>query len=213
MDLFGINTSYLKFEDFYTHSLKYVEIYMKNEYKRITGIQRDIVDLDIFGPFEIESIMNLRRDYNVTQISEFKENFNEELNKTGIDFSEYDIIGIVFFDDGRFKHSAFFSFADIKNSKFYVQFIANQGNIEGGLETFIHELTHTLGASDKYGIIQGKGIRCLNNGIPDPKEFGGDVACLMCGSIQINETTALTPNYLSQVKICDATAKEIGWIK
>lgn len=211
-DLSGVNISYLQFKDLYTHSFKYSEVYMKDEYKRITGIQMNIIEIDTFGPYEIDSIINRERKSNATQTQDFKDQFDKELNKTGIDFSNYDIIGIVFFDDGRFGFEAFVSFADVKNSKFYVQFIANQGNIENGLQIFIHELTHILGASDKYDISQGIGARCLDTGLPDPEQFGGDVACLMCGTIQLNETTRFTPNYLSEVKICDTTANEIGWI-
>lgn len=209
-DLSGIDISYLKFEDLYTHSIKYVEVYFKNEFERIAGTQKDIVDIDIFGPYEIESIISRGRN-NATQTKQFKNQFDEELDKTQINFSNYDIIGIVFFDDARFKHKAFVSFSDVKNSKFYVNFITNQGNIEDGVYTIIHEFAHTIGASDKYNTSQDIGTRCLETGLAYPKEFGGDVACLMCGKIQVNKIASINPNYLAEVKICNTTAKEIGW--
>ena len=207
---FGVNLSYLKFEDFYTHSLRYVEDYMRNEYERITGVKKDILVLKIFGPYEINSILNKNKT-GFLKKRELENQFNIELNKTGINFSKYDVIGVVFFDDNRFEHAAFRSFADVKNSRFYVQFPANQGNIDEGLEAFSHEFLHILGATDKYNTSDKFAARCLKSGIANPKEFGGDVSCIMCGSIRINETSGLTPNYLSESKVCDLTAKEIGW--
>ena len=92
-------------------------------------------------------------------------------------------------------------FADTKQTK--------QNNV-----VFLHELLHTLGATDKYN---------LSNGIPHyPEGFANSEkqplypqkkAEIMGGRIAITEFKTTIPESLTRVVIGPQTAKEIGWLE
>lgn len=68
--------------------------------------------------------------------------------------------------------------------------------------TFAHELTHLLGATDKYGTVPG--IDCINDPQTGKPYSGYDIMC--------HRVDGQRP-LLKDLIISSSTAKEIGWLK
>jgi hypothetical protein len=76
----------------------------------------------------------------------------------------------------------------------------------------VHELLHTLGATDKYEPSSGQPVDPDGLGEPErspryPQQF----AEIMGGRIALSTTTAEIPASLDEVLVGDLTASEIGW--
>ena len=76
----------------------------------------------------------------------------------------------------------------------------------------VHELLHTLGATDKYDPASGQprvpdGLGEPERAPPHPQQF----AEIMGGRIALSPTAAVVPASLDEVLIGDLTAQEIGW--
>lgn len=85
---------------------------------------------------------------------------------------------------------------------------AKQNNV-----VVLHELFHTLGASDKYDLQSG--LPYYPVGYAEPKRkplFPQTKAEIMGGQIALSENTAKIPPSLNKVIIGPETAKEIGWV-
>jgi hypothetical protein len=92
-------------------------------------------------------------------------------------------------------------FADGKNSK--------QNNF-----VMLHEILHTLGASDKYNLETG--LPSYPEGFAEPERsplYPQKLAEIMGGKISLSETKSTIPNSLKKVLVGAETAQEIGWIK
>lgn len=77
----------------------------------------------------------------------------------------------------------------------------------------VHELLHTLGASDKYHPQTGQPQ--FPNGFAEPERIPRlpqRKAEIMGGRIPLTETKADTPRSLDKVVVGNATAVEIGWL-
>ncbi|MEB8432106.1 hypothetical protein OO007_07690 [Cocleimonas sp. KMM 6892] len=77
----------------------------------------------------------------------------------------------------------------------------------------MHELFHTLGATDKYDLQSG--IPVYPEGYADPKQnplHPQTLAEIMGGQIALSQTEFTMPDSLAKVVIGNKTAKEIGWI-
>lgn len=77
-----------------------------------------------------------------------------------------------------------------------------------------HEMLHTLGATDKYDLGNGRPI--YPDGYGDPEQqprHPQQWAEIMGGRIAISETEAEMPKSLKQTLIGAATAREIGWLR
>ncbi|MEH6455250.1 MAG: hypothetical protein V7749_02945 [Cocleimonas sp.] len=108
------------------------------------------------------------------------------------------------------KHST-----GLKKAKLSINYLfASTGQTEQNNVVLLHEILHTLGASDKYD---------LSNGIPHyPEGFANSEqqplypqrkAEIMGGRIAISESQAKIPDSLKRVIIGLQTAKEIGWLE
>ena len=78
----------------------------------------------------------------------------------------------------------------------------------------LHELLHTLGATDKYDLRTNQPI--YPYGYAEPKLqplLPQKKAEIMAGRIPITETRAEIPDSLADVIVGPVTAHEIGWIK
>ncbi|MBF0192902.1 MAG: hypothetical protein HQL71_00030 [Magnetococcales bacterium] len=78
----------------------------------------------------------------------------------------------------------------------------------------VHELLHTLGASDKYDL--SNNMPLFPSGFAEPNKsplYPQKKGEIMGGRIPISATHATIPFGLSQIDIGAATAKEINWIK
>jgi len=78
----------------------------------------------------------------------------------------------------------------------------------------VHELLHTLGATDKYSLATGEPI--FPNGYAEPEKsplFPQLKTELMGGRRPITQLTSEMPTSFSTVIIGEQTASEIGWIK
>jgi hypothetical protein len=78
----------------------------------------------------------------------------------------------------------------------------------------VHELLHTLGASDKYD--RRSGLPRVPDGLGDPArdprypQAHGEI---MAGRIALTDTRAELPGGLADMVVGPATAREIGWIR
>lgn len=108
------------------------------------------------------------------------------------------------------KHST-----GLKKAKIAINYLfASSKQTKQNNVILLHELLHTLGASDKYN---------LSNGLPDyPDGFGNSQqqplypqrkAEIMGGRIALSVSKAKIPKSLKSVIIGLKTAKEIGWIE
>ncbi len=87
------------------------------------------------------------------------------------------------------------------------------GDAEGGNQVvFVHELLHTLGATDKYDRRSGR--PSVPDGLGDPLQeprFPQHRGEIMAGRIAVAPTRAMVPQGLEQMTVGAATAREIGW--
>lgn len=78
----------------------------------------------------------------------------------------------------------------------------------------LHEILHTLGATDKYSLSDNQPI--FPHGYAEPNRdplYPQRYAEIMGGRIPLSATTAGMPQFLKHAVIGSLTAKEIGWIK
>jgi hypothetical protein len=91
------------------------------------------------------------------------------------------------------------------------------GDADGGGSNdvvLVHELLHTLGASDKYD--PATLLPSVPDGLGDPEQsprFPQEYAEIMAGRIAESARSATIPDDLSLVIVGPATAREIGWIR
>lgn len=112
-------------------------------------------------------------------------------------------------------HSILNHSTGLKKAKIAInQLFASKKQSEENNLVLLHEILHTLGASDKYD---------LRTGLPHfPEGFGNSQlkpiypqskAEVMGGRIALSDSEAIIPDSLKNVVIGEKTAKEIGWIK
>jgi hypothetical protein len=78
----------------------------------------------------------------------------------------------------------------------------------------VHELLHTLGASDKYDPRTGEPL--VPDGLGDPARqplYPQDSGEIMAGRVALAPGDAAIPRDLGQMRVGVATAREIGWIE
>ena len=91
---------------------------------------------------------------------------------------------------------------------------AGRGSAERNQVVLAHELLHTLGATDKYDPASGQPVAPDGLGDPAqepryPQQFGE----LMAGRVALSAREAEIPDSLAQMRVGEATAREIGWVK
>lgn len=119
----------------------------------------------------------------------------------------------LFFDPKQYKgltHST-----GLKKAKIaIVQLFADKKHKQQNNFIILHELLHTLGATDKYDLSNNQPI--FPYGYAEPKLtplHPQQKAEIMGGRIALSETKAKIPASLAKALIGPKTAKEIGWIK
>ncbi|MFV2056452.1 MAG: hypothetical protein ACC707_08280 [Thiohalomonadales bacterium] len=76
-----------------------------------------------------------------------------------------------------------------------------------------HEMLHTLGATDKYDVRNGRPLFPAGYVDPDKKPlYPQDLAEIMAGQIPLSETTFRMPNNLDETVIGHISAFEINWV-
>ena len=78
----------------------------------------------------------------------------------------------------------------------------------------MHELLHTLGASDKYDLRSGRPL--VPDGLGDPLQdpvYPQTQGEIMAGRIAVSANRAELPGALTDMVIGAATAREIGWTR
>jgi hypothetical protein len=78
----------------------------------------------------------------------------------------------------------------------------------------MHELLHTLGASDKYDRASGQPL--VPDGLADPAQdprYPQKMGEIMAGRIAVSATRAELPDSLADMVVGPATAREIGWTR
>lgn len=78
----------------------------------------------------------------------------------------------------------------------------------------VHELLHTLGATDKYD--PSTGLPLEPGGLGDPQQsprYPQRLGEIMAGRIAASPGEALVPDSLVQMSVGAATAREIGWLR
>lgn len=107
------------------------------------------------------------------------------------------------------KHST-----GLKKSKLSINYLfASSKQAEQNNVVLLHEILHTLGATDKYDLTNGLPIYPDGFANRDQQPlFPQTDAEIMGGRIPVSESHAEIPNSLSNVVIGFKTAKEIGWI-
>jgi hypothetical protein len=77
-----------------------------------------------------------------------------------------------------------------------------------------HELLHTLGATDKYDLINNQPLYPQGYAEPDKEpRYPQELAELMAGRTPLSPSHAEQPESLHDVVIGALTAREINWIK
>lgn len=86
------------------------------------------------------------------------------------------------------------------------------GDLTIPLQVVGHELLHTVGATDKY---DGAGHAVEPDGLADPgrvPRYPQDHAEWMVGEVAVGPGRGRLPATLDEMRVGDATAREIGWI-
>ena len=78
----------------------------------------------------------------------------------------------------------------------------------------VHELLHTLGATDKYALDTGQPLAPMGLGDPDlDPRYPQEVGEIMAGRIASSAHEAEIAEGLDQMVVGPATAREIGWLR
>jgi len=103
----------------------------------------------------------------------------------------------------------------LKKAKISINYLyANTKQTEQNNVVLLHEILHTLGATDKYDL--SNGLPHYPEGFANSKQqplYPQSKAEIMGGRIALSESQAKIPNSLKSVVIGLQTAKEIGWIE
>jgi hypothetical protein len=94
------------------------------------------------------------------------------------------------------------------------QVFAGRDAESGNQVVLVHELLHTLGATDKYDRESGRPN--VPDGLGDPLQeprFPQRRGEIMAGRIAVAPTRAVIPEGLEQMTVGAATAREIGWTR
>jgi hypothetical protein len=94
------------------------------------------------------------------------------------------------------------------------QLFAGAGAESGNQMVLVHELLHTLGATDKYDLSSGR--PSVPDGLGDPLQeprFPQRRGEIMAGRIAVSPTRAVIPEGLEQMAVGAVTAREIGWTR
>ncbi|MBI2591111.1 MAG: hypothetical protein HYW34_00305 [Candidatus Brennerbacteria bacterium] len=199
-------------------SLHGIDDWFAQEYKRITGYEKEVFDIKIVGPFSVSEQPPHKRMNDSCLI--LQPYFQRVAIDNGVDISKYDIAAFVFFDDftritpDRLEQS--FWSCQTSGSSYNMVFVdfnvAFFSGISVGFIDLAHELFHGLGAYDTYD-----GWRCIEpDGIPEPNKepkYPQSKACLMCRNIMIGENASRATNSLDEVMICKNEAKAVKWTK
>jgi len=188
-------------------SLYYLEDYFEQEAQRY-GVNVSII-VDVLGPFATNEIPPF--DEFDPAMSNF---FAEKNEKYGLDLSEYDAIAYLYFTNDVFPFR-WQSYAPRTGKNVYIGdgeiHIAGELMVYKRIIKVAHEITHKFGAGDRH--IGGWGCS-YPEGYVEPNKnplYPQWEACLMCGSIPIEEKMNREPVDISEVIICEKTAEEIGW--
>lgn len=119
----------------------------------------------------------------------------------------------LFFDPK--KHQGLAHSTGLEKSKIAViQLFASKEYAKQNNFIILHELLHTLGATDKYNLQTNQPIFPEGYAEPNRKPtLPQRKAEIMGGRIAITQTKAKTPSGLKQTVIGAKTAREIGWVK
>lgn len=85
--------------------------------------------------------------------------------------------------------------------------------IDWALAVATHELMHTLGATDKYDLATG--LPLVPDGLAEPQReplYPQRAAEVMARGVPLGPTTERPLAELDELKVGDATAREIGWL-
>jgi hypothetical protein len=91
---------------------------------------------------------------------------------------------------------------------------ASRNAADANQVVIMHELLHTLGASDKYDRRNGRPL--VPEGLGDPSQdprYPQTQGEIMAGRIAVSATQAELPDSLADMVIGAATAREIGWTR
>ncbi len=103
----------------------------------------------------------------------------------------------------------------LKKAKIAINYLfASTKQKEQNNVVLLHEIFHTLGATDKYDL--SNGIPYYPDGIAESNKqplYPQEKAEIMGGRIAISQTEAIIPLSLKKVVIGSKTAEEIGWIE
>lgn len=202
------------------YSIYYIDDFFGNEAEKYGYEVTNIFDIDVLGPFSL--IHDPPKRDRTTSSYELKLFFEEQANKHSIDTTSYDIIVFVYFHDQALSGREYNGFTSCLSSNNIALVCVDTSSTlqDDGVETIIHELTHVLGASDKYispcniGDVTYWSCCEIPDGIPEPDKnplFPQEKACLMCGSIQLNDQGEGQNANFDDIVICTKTAEEIGW--
>lgn len=117
----------------------------------------------------------------------------------------------LYFNPSKFRHLSHST--GLKNGKIaLIKLFANTIHDKQNNVVLLHELLHTLGATDKYDLISGKPY--YPDGYAEPQRkplYPQRYAEIMGGKIPLSPTKAEMPDSLTKTRIGPKTAKEIGW--
>ena len=88
------------------------------------------------------------------------------------------------------------------------------GSASANQVVIVHELLHTLGASDKYD--RRNGLPLVPDGLGDPAQdptYPQTHGEIMAGRIAVSPTRTELPQALTEMVVGRATAREIGWTR
>ncbi len=190
------------------HSLNYVPLFYNNEasaYGVNLGFSNN--NFEILGPFIANDVPRLGWNTDENVLTEY---FVPKAENEGIDLNNYDIVNFVYIEESGLGDIPFRS-VSYKKYTFTTGFTNLAREVDDLVSTLIHELTHSFGAVDYY---QGIGACVYPDGYYEPNKeplYPQDYACLMCKSLPTSENGGRKAK-LSETKICESTAKKIGWI-
>jgi hypothetical protein len=220
------------------HSFFYINEYIQKQAARYSFLTPPYFNIEVKGPFELNEDCAPVADVGVGGLKILDQDFfKKKIKDKGIDDSEYDFIAVAYFSDRGitldFKCPSYSGLAEGLGKGKYVYLSTDTAEVNNDrtVITFIHEIFHLFGATDKYVISAGIGAShvgpdwchiagscATEDAIPNPGVYPQTQACLYSGQgsgaivrkFGFEEMSAVS---LDQVLICDKDAEELGWKK
>jgi hypothetical protein len=191
---------------------------LTDEYRRHGGAARVPFRLELYGPVDITSGPPRQPQEGIVDLMRYtfdlwryvrSVNRRADLSASTVDSSIY-----VVTRPARAGRLSMVEGTSVEGGKIgIVEVDLDDDMADFALFVAAHELLHTLGATDKY---DAHGRAAVPTGLAEPERvplYPQRFAEVMARNVPLGPTTERAPSTLDELRVGEATAREIGWLK